>query len=231
MAPVAAELSAERGVLEPWQTAMTVGGQVEELNGLLRAEAELPVALAGFSWGAWLSLLLAARHPDTVRKLILISSGPFEQSYASQILATRLSRLGDAERGEAEAGLRELGDPGKAGRALQRLGQLFQKTDAHDPLPEEPNEIPPSPEIFHAVWEEAAELRRSGKLLDAARQVRCPVVAIHGDYDPHPAEGVRGPLSAAITNFRFHLLPNCGHRPWLERKARDRFYAILRAEI
>ena len=27
------------------------------------------------------------------------------------------------------------------------------------------------------------------------RKIKCPVVAIHGDYDPHLAEGVREPLS------------------------------------
>jgi pimeloyl-ACP methyl ester carboxylesterase len=57
------------------------------------------------------------------------------------------------------------------------------------------------------------------------------VVAIHGDYDPHPAEGVQKPLSAILENFRFILLKNCGHKPWVERQARDRFYAVLKVEL
>jgi pimeloyl-ACP methyl ester carboxylesterase len=73
-------------------------------------------------------------------------------------------------------------------------------------------------------------MRQSGELLALAGQIRCPVVAIHGDYDPHPAEGVQEPLSATLGHFRFILLEKCGHTPWMERQARDAFYAILKKE-
>jgi pimeloyl-ACP methyl ester carboxylesterase len=86
-------------------------------------------------------------------------------------------------------------------------------------------------EIFQSVWKDAAELRRSGKLLELGNRIQCPVVAIHGDYDPHPAEGVQEPLSAILRDFRFILLKNCGHMPWIERRARDRFYGILNGEL
>jgi hypothetical protein len=56
-------------------------------------------------------------------------------------------------------------------------------------------------------------------------------VAIHSDYDPHPAEGVEMPLAAVIGDFRFIHLKNCGYLPWIERAPRDRFYAILREEF
>jgi len=57
------------------------------------------------------------------------------------------------------------------------------------------------------------------------------VVAIHGDYDPHPAEGVQKPLSALIEEFRFVLLKKCGHTPWLERQAQEEFYKVLEEEL
>lgn len=56
-------------------------------------------------------------------------------------------------------------------------------------------------------------------------------MAIHGDYDPHPAEGVEKPLAAVLKDFRFILLDRCGHLPWIERQAKDRFYSILREEV
>jgi pimeloyl-ACP methyl ester carboxylesterase len=64
-----------------------------------------------------------------------------------------------------------------------------------------------------------------------AHAVRCPVIAIHGDHDPHPAEGVNEPLSRECPDFRFILLPKCGHRPWIERNASDAFYEVLIREI
>ena len=82
MAAVARELCSGRGVLEPLQTAHSLQGQVEELKGLLEENAQLPATLIGFSWGAWLSFILAARYPAMVKRLVLIGSGPFEEKYA-----------------------------------------------------------------------------------------------------------------------------------------------------
>jgi len=39
------------------------------------------------------------------------------------------------------------------------------------------------------------------------------------------------PLSAALKSFQFILLKNCGHMPWIERKARNEFYVILKEEL
>jgi pimeloyl-ACP methyl ester carboxylesterase len=107
------------------------------------------------------------------------------------------------------------------------------KTDAFDPLPHrgEDDEVEIRGDIMQRVWAEAAALRQSGELLKLAGQVQCPVVALHGDYDPHPAEGVERPLARIITDFRFIRLEACGHEPWIERQARDRFFAILGREI
>jgi len=58
-----------------------------------------------------------------------------------------------------------------------------------------------------------------------------PVGAIHGDYDPHPAAGVRTPLLRVVKNFRFILLENCGYHPWAEKQAKSVFYNILMDEL
>jgi len=34
-----------------------------------------------------------------------------------------------------------------------------------------------------------------------------------------------------VKNFRFILLEKCGHEPWKEKYARDKFYEILKKEI
>lgn len=234
MAPVARELSSKRGVLEPLQTARSLEGQVEELRSTLETSGDPPVVLIGFSWGAWLSYITAARYPGIVRKLILIASGPFEERYAANIHETRLSRLGGLERAEAGSLAAILYSPGtvrdkKAG--FKRLGALFLKADAYDPAgSDESDEIDYDIDIFQHVWEEAAALRKNGTLLELGRAITCPVIALHGDFDPHPAAGVREPLSAVVRDFRFMLLENCGHKPWTERQARSRFYEILRKE-
>jgi pimeloyl-ACP methyl ester carboxylesterase len=236
MAPVARELARRRGVLEPLQTARSLEGQIEELRAVLEEAADLPVTLIGFSSGAWLSYLVAATHPPLAKKLVLIGSGPYEQKYAPGILETRLSRLNDEERREAESLLEVWDDPDAEGRdsAFARVGALFSRADAYDPLVRESEEldvVDPEAGIFQSVWRDGARLRKSGELLKRGRLIGCPVVAIHGAYDPHPARGVEKPLAAVLKDFRFILLEKCGHKPWIERQAREEFFRILEEEL
>jgi pimeloyl-ACP methyl ester carboxylesterase len=236
MAPVARELASRWGVLEPIQTATSLEGQVEELRTVLESHADSPITLIGFSWGAWLSFIVAAHYPMLVKKLILVGSGPYEERYVASLRETRLSRLSEGERTEFESIVGMLGDPATEGKdaLLARLGALVSKTDEFDPVVgglNEADSVSSQGDVFQSVWKDAAELRRSGELLRLGRQIRCPVVAIHGDYDPHPAEGVEKPLSAVLGGFRFVLLKNCGHMPWIERQARDEFYRTLEEEL
>jgi pimeloyl-ACP methyl ester carboxylesterase len=134
---------------------------------------------------------------------------------------------------EIEHVLARLDDPHAAGRdaALARMGELFGKTDAYDLIPHENEGLPPQYDIHMRVWSDAEAYRRSGEMLALGRNIRCPVVAIHGDYDPHPAEGIQKPLAGVLRDFRFVLLPHCGHEPWLERQAREPFYRVLREAL
>lgn len=116
---------------------------------------------------------------------------------------------------------------------MQRLALLLP-TDDYDPVKiesEEQDTIPVDSRHYSGIWPEAARLRAGGELLACAAKINCPVVAIHGDYDPHPAEGVRLPLTQRLSNFTFHLLPRCGHSPWRERYARELFYDTLIKEL
>jgi len=236
MAPVARELASGWGILEPIQTATSLQGQVEELKTVLEKNGDLPVTLIGFSWGAWLSFIVAAHYPALVKKLILVGSGPYEHKCAEEIQETRLSRLSEAERAEYNSIIRMLNDPVAEGKpaAFARLGALASRTDKYDPIMNESDEsesVGGQGNIFHSVLKDAVEMRRSGRLLELAGQIQCPVVAIHGDYDPHPAEGVQTPLSAILKSFRLILLEKCGHKPWVERQARAKFYGILKDEL
>ena len=232
MAPVAKELSKICGVLEPLQTVASINGQVKELHLILKRHSKLPVILIGHSWGAWLSYVFAFRYPRFVRKLILVGSGPFEEKYVSRIMKSRQSHLNKEEKAELNNCIEVINNPIVKDRdvALEKFGNLMSKTDSYKPiLTKTPVEV--RYDIFQKVWQEAEELRRSGKLLRLAKQVKCPVIAIRGDYDPHPYVGVIRPLSRTISGFQSILLKKCGHYPWLEYYAQDKFYKILKKEL
>jgi len=236
MAPVARELASSWSVLEPIQTATTLEGQVDELRTVLVSKGNIPVIVIGYSWGAWLGFMLAAKHPTVVKKLILVGSGPYETKYVSVLQETRLGRLTEKERAEFQLLIHHLNDAGAENKDAQlaRLGALAAKADNYDPIVDEEKGADltgPRGDIFQGVWASAAKMRETGELLELAEDIRCPVVAIHGDYDPHPAEGVKVPLSGVLKDFRFILIEKCGHTPWIERQGREKFYRILREEV
>ena len=233
MAPVAEYLSKHFGIVEPLQTADSLDGLLEELQTILPTNGNLPVTLIGFSWGGWLSYIFAATFPDYVKKLILVSCGPFKEKDASHIMETRLERLSKEERKEIHLLLEALESETQENKnaIFTRFGELMFKADSYKPLQSKNKDIPYNYQLFKHVWQEAAELRRSGRLLHYGAHIRCPVVAIHGNDDPHPAAAVKNSLSRECKNFRFILLKQCGHYPWIETFARERFYKKLINEI
>jgi pimeloyl-ACP methyl ester carboxylesterase len=237
MAPVARELSHACGVLEPIQTSTTLDGQVQELEWILEKHSAPPVVLIGFSWGAWLSFIVAARYPELVKKLVLVGCGPFEEKFVSTLHETRLSRLNNDEKAEFDFLLQDLSSQSTNEKdcKLKRLGSLASKTDTYDALPDQGNGTDRietnGGNIYQKVWGAASNMRKSGELLRLAENIKCPVIAIHGDYDPHPVEGVKEPLSVVLKDFRLVVIEMCGHKPWVERQAQEQFYSVLHAEL
>ncbi|MGP8158267.1 MAG: alpha/beta fold hydrolase [Thermoplasmata archaeon] len=233
MAPVARELASTVGVLEPWQTARTVAGQVRELAAQIDQWASPPVTLVGHSWGAWLVLLVAGEHPEKVRRVVLVGSGPFQARYAAETRRHRRERLTRSQWREFEEIQQRLADP--LSRAtpsvLRRLGELSEVADSYELVPHPPADAETDPSAFRAVWAEADAMRQSGALVRALRRVQAPVVVLHGTADPHPLQGVVEPLRRAGVDPRVVVLERCGHEPWWERYARVPFFLELRKEL
>ena len=233
MSPLSSELSELCGVIEPFQSAGTVDGQVEELKLILKSNADKPVTLIGHSWGAWLSVIFASENPDYVKKIILISSGPFDEDYAENINETRLSRLSKDDAEELNNLKAELNRPDAANKKdiFKKFGDLSSKGDYYKRINFNDDILDYQPAVFQTVMREALYLRKSGKLLRMAGRVNCPVVSIHGDYDPHPYKGVEETLSKVVKDFKFILLKDCGHYPWNEELAKENFFDILKNEL
>ncbi len=220
-------------VAEPLQSKYSVAELVEELREqLLAPELACPVVLIGHSWGAWLAAFAAERYPALVRRLILVGSAPLRAD--GGIDAVRLSRFSEAGLNEYHSLLKKLEDTPEAERnsLLSRLGALCEEADTYsrlDSLPVQPCEC--DGEMYRRVWSEAAAMRSSGELAGIFCRLRVPVTIIHGDYDPHPPEGVRAFLEERGVPHEFRLLSRCGHTPWIERFAREEFFRLLTEDI
>ena len=234
MAPVARELSRGQGILEPLQTKDSLDGQIEELIGQLTASADGPVTLIGSSWGAVLALFVAARTKEIVKKLILIGSAVFDAESSSRIETIRIDRLSEDTRRRYCLIMEKMNrtSGSERGRLMDEWGKIIFDADVFDPLTRDLETLDCCLDIFENVWPEFTALRdRPGCLNSEFSKIKIPTIVIHGNYDPHPIEGIRPFLEDCIENIRFHILPDCGHYPWIERRAREQFFALLRREL
>jgi pimeloyl-ACP methyl ester carboxylesterase len=223
-------LSNDCGILELLQTKDSLASQVEELRETLDQYADLPVTLIGHSWGAMLGFIFTATYPTYVNKLIMVGSGLFDSKYAKNIMETRISRLSEDKQiqlKKLEATFNE--NINVSDELFYQFGKLMEEVDSFDPIKLSDNEVMEGQyHIYKSVWPEAAEMREMGELLALGKKIKCPVIAIHGNFDPHPYQGIQEPLAKVINNFTFILLDKCGHEPWIERYARDQFMNLIR---
>jgi len=231
MKAVAERLSADFGILELLQTKKSVNGQIEEIHQQLNSKADLPVILIGHSWGAWLGFLFTNTYPKLISKLILIGAGSFVNKYNPDLKTVRLDRLNHADKNEAQGLIQKINSGDTDIEALKRFGELMTIADSYDYQPVENETIDLDMDIFLSVWQEASKLRDSNDLIKFSNKIKCPVIAIHGDYDSHPIEGVEKPLSERLPDFKMIRLEKCGHTPWKERFAQTEFYEKLRKEL
>ncbi len=233
MEDLARKISRNRGVIEAIQTRYSIDSLLAELRGVVSLSGHPPVVLVGHSWGAWLSILFASKYPGQVKKLILVAAAPLEENYASKIMKTRLERLDekDAVKLTRLMYLINSAPDDKKDPIFLEVAELMRKADAFQPEYASYKKAVFEYKAYESVWTEAERMRSTGELLIHAGRVSCPVLAIHGDFDPHPFAGVKLPLEKIIKDFRFILLEKCGHEPWNEISAKNPFFDILEQEI
>ena len=75
-----------------------------------------------------------------------------------------------------------------------------------------------------ALMKEIEDMRKCGELLRRVLNVKCPVLAFHGIFDPHPIRGINEPLKSKLPEFCMITIDKCGHDPWKETYAREEFF-------
>ncbi|MBD3160665.1 MAG: alpha/beta fold hydrolase [Candidatus Eisenbacteria bacterium] len=233
--PLARGLADSFRVEEPWQRGsgavpLSVARHVADLHDLVRSDpAERRPGLVGESWGAMLALAYAVAHPEETGPIVLVGCGTFDPAARARLQRTLDERMDERIRERLRRLEAEGIDP--AERLRLRYEAIHPLYD-YDPVFEEPGggEDPPFDEAAHAeTWDDMLRLQADGTYPAAFRAITAPVLMIHGAHDPHPGSMIRDGLSRWIPHLEYEELPRCGHRPWAERFARERFFARLRA--
>jgi pimeloyl-ACP methyl ester carboxylesterase len=228
VASLANELGKHSGVIEPFQTGITIKSQINEIKFVIEEKTKKPVVLIGHSWGAWLGFIFTSHHPELIKKLIMVGTPPFEDKDVAVMRKIREDRISNLEKNKFDKITSGLKINPK--ESFQKMGELMSKIDSYDLLPIH-DEVDFRSDIYTSIWNEAEKMRKENQLLHLTTKISCPVIAIHGDYDPHPWQGVKIPLEERILEFKFILLEKCGHYPWKEKFARESFLKKMIEEL
>ena len=232
MKPVAEALSGSFRVLEPFQRGngdepLTVSRHVRDLQDVIKAYCgdEKPL-LVGHSWGAMLALAWAAEHPGTAKGLVLVGCGTFDAASREQMEVLRHQRMDEAFRRRLEQVPRKYPNPNTR---LAVLGGLYQQLDSVDLIDVKNHLHGCDAKAHEQTWADMVRLQSEGVYPEAFRSIRCPVLMLHGDDDPHPGPMIRDSLLPFLPQLEYVSWPHCGHYPWLEKAAWNPFYTTLTA--
>jgi proline iminopeptidase len=186
--------------------------QVADLEELRRQWDLDRLTLAGYSWGGLLALLYAVEHPQRVERLALISPAPawrearqeFEHHFQQRNLSPTLQSQRAALR---ESGLRERDPEAYARRAFElSVAPYFFR-------PERARNLTPfrvTGRTQQEVWDSLGDY----DLRPALSRLSIPALVLQGRDDVIPEESAR--TIAQLLGADLHLLPDCGHVPYVE---------------
>jgi proline iminopeptidase len=187
---------------------------IEALRKQLHAEKFIVV---GNSWGMILGLAYAGTHPDAVRAVVTIGSGPITADYLGVFSDNQFARLGASElevRDFWKDPARESADPDRASFERLRNAAVAYFYDRKKALQTQA-ELDPKDYNFRVP---PAFLQAEGKydIRPKLKTVLAPVLLLQGRQDLAGEANVYEAQSL-IKNSTLAFIDKCGHMPWLEQ--------------
>ena len=175
--------------------SISIGAYADVLREFVQALDLSPFALMGHSLGGGVAQVYAARHPETLRGLILIAAaGP--------------SGLVTPE--ERYMGLEMLkNNPGLMASALEPT-MPTGKPSYFSGIVEDALKM--HPEAFSGN----ARALEHYNVTSALKRVRCPVLVVRGEHDYLISEGMARESAAAFEAAQLELWDDIGHSPQIE---------------
>jgi proline iminopeptidase len=211
-------------------TQLTLGGAVEDLEGLRTALGIEHLSIMGHSLGGHIAYLYASRYPEAVTSLTLVDAGP----PLSDELGGRLWSAMQAKRtADDDAELRRLGSSADfearelavvANYILNIYMPFFRDRRTIETLDLGFTEMTAANVVDYEdkLVSTLADQDPLGRLA----MITCPTLVLHGGLDPIPLESSRF-LADHIPGARLEIIPGGGHFPFIEE--RDEFQRAVRA--
>src|SRR6266513_775522 len=187
---------------------------IEALRNQLHAEKFIVV---GNSWGMILGLAYAGTHPDAVRAVVTIGSGPITFEYLGVFSDNQFARLGACElevRDFWKDPAREAADSDRAAFERLRAAAIAYFYDRKKALQMQA-ELDPKDYNFHVP---PAFLSAEGKydFRPKLKTITAPALLLQGRQDIAGEANIIE-VRSLIKNSTLAFIDKCGHLPWVEQ--------------
>lgn len=181
-------------------TEYSLDVMADEAMAVLQAAGHQTAHVVGLSMGGMIAQLVALRHPQRVRKLVLLSTTPGGSRAVPPSPAAMVALIPDMTQ-----------PPEQIVRSAMRAIAAPGFTEAH---PEVVDEIvrtamgAPTPQFVFA--RQMAAIMASDRYADLPK-IHAPTLVIHGDADPLVPHANAQILAQRIAGAQLVTLPGCGH--------------------
>lgn len=199
---------------------VTVDDMVEDIEGVRKEFNAGKIYLAGSSWGAILAIKYTIKYPDNVKRLLLMEPAPGSTEYLPAFLKSMRERLNDSDKAEVkklESDPNVLTDAEIYKKALKiRYKAYYYDVDKYDP---KSLDYMDSLRVKKDI--ESSNMFNpylgNFNLYEDMKKIKCPLLIIHGDYDPIPTESVEK-MKEYAKQAELHIIKNCGHFVFIEKE-------------
>ena len=207
-------------------TQLRLADHIRDLDAVRRHFGLNRITLLGHSWGGGLAAFYAKAHPDHVARMILLDPMPPRRTpYMSQFGQNLRAWMDSATSAQVTAlaqARRDATDVAAACRAYWAVFIRGYMADPHDEgaLSRMKGDVCSDP---------PEAMRNAGRVSNSAlgpmgdwdwrqefRDMRLPVLIIHGSNDPVPPESARE-WQAAFPNSTLHFIAQSGHFPQVDQ--------------
>lgn len=201
---------------------------VEDLEGVRKEFNLEKVYLAGQSWGATITLNYTLKYPHHVKKLLLLEPAPGSSEFMPEIQKTILSRLSGQEK-EKLAKLSQMPEVKTNPKIFKQFMEIrtnpyffdssyTQKRDFNYFDSERVQKFFASSAMFSSYM-------MNYNLYPKLKEINCPALIVHGDYDIIPTEAVER-MDKEIKDCELNVVSDCGHFVHIEKP--EVYFGLIR---
>ena len=207
--------------LKPGQSC-TLADQIDDLDGLRAHLGFNRIDLIGHSWGGYLVMAYAARHPDRIAHLIICDSAA--PKWQETVFLFKDIYPEATERQQAVAFAEELGDTAAVKVDLREyMGLLFYSPEKRDQFLAKASSYKYTRSVNAALNTDLARYDLNPEL----PKFRFPTLVLTGRFDINVAPSVAWKIHKAIPGSEFTVFEKSGHIPYFEES--DAFVARVEA--